>query len=92
MTKHNRVVIETGSKKVFASALDWPGWSRSGKTEEAALATLADYAGRYQAVAEIAGERGFPDTGSELDIVERLTGSGATDFGVPERVATCEAG
>ncbi len=92
MTKHNPIVIEAGKgeKRVFASALDWPGWSRSGKTEPDALKALVDYADRYQAVAEIAGERGFPDTVSNLDIVERLAGSGATDFGVPERAATSE--
>src|SRR4051812_21904985 len=38
------VCIETGSKKVFASALAWPGWSRSAKDEAGALAALADYA------------------------------------------------
>ncbi|HLU36750.1 MAG TPA: hypothetical protein VKZ61_13350 [Thermomicrobiales bacterium] len=47
MTAPIRIVSESGSKKVFVSALDWPGWSRSGKTEEAALATLADYTDRY---------------------------------------------
>jgi hypothetical protein len=92
VTTHNRVVIETGSKnkKVFASALDWPGWSRSGKTEADALKALAEYADRYQAVAAIAGERGVRATARDFDVVEHLKGSGATDFGVPERAASCE--
>lgn len=90
MTTYHRVVIEKGQKKVFASAIDWPGWSRSGKTEEEALATLADYVDRYQAVAEIAGVRVVMATAKDMEIVEHLNGSGATDFGVPERAANCE--
>jgi hypothetical protein len=77
------VCIEQGSKKAFASALDWPGWSRSGKTEELALATLADCAGRYAAVpagAELEFDR---SAGDEFEIVERLAGNVSTDFGVP---------
>lgn len=79
------VYVETGSKKVFASAADWPGWSRSGRTEEAALATLADYADRYAIVASRAGlpiARGIADT---IEVVDRVQGDASTDFGVPGR-------
>jgi hypothetical protein len=37
------VFIESGNRRVFASALDWPGWARSAKTQEVALVALADY-------------------------------------------------
>lgn len=88
MTGCNRVVIETGSKKVFASALDWPGWSRSGKTEEQALEVLAGYADRYRKVADLAGVN---DLQSEnFEIVEHQVGGGVTDFGVPDKVARAE--
>lgn len=90
MTMNNRVVIETGQKKVFASAIDWPGWSRSAKNEEEALHVLAGYAERYQKVADRADMRGVTATARDLNIVEHLEGSGATDFGVPERAAGCE--
>jgi hypothetical protein len=40
------VIVEKGSKRVFASAVEWPGWARSGKTEAEALAALAGYAPR----------------------------------------------
>jgi len=90
VTKPVRVVIETGQKKVFASALDWPGWSRSGKSQAAALEVLADYAERYQAVADIAQARDFPAAEQEFDVVERLAGSAATDFGVPEKAGSCD--
>jgi hypothetical protein len=47
MQKGIEVVIEATPRKTFASAIDWPGWSRSGKTEELALEALAAYARRY---------------------------------------------
>jgi hypothetical protein len=39
-----RVGLEAGAKWVLASALDWPGWSRRGRGEPAALDALLDYA------------------------------------------------
>lgn len=86
MTKLIAVTIEHTSKKTFATAADWPGWSRSGKTEELALAALATYAPRYAVVAA-ADVRPFA-TGATVDdlaIVERLPGSAGTDYGVPSR-------
>jgi hypothetical protein len=47
-----RIYLETGKNWVFASALDWPGWSRRGKGEEAAIDTFLSYARRY---AEVVG-------------------------------------
>ncbi len=44
------VYLEIGEKRVFASALEWPGWTRAGKDEKAALGALAAYAPRYAAV------------------------------------------
>jgi len=41
-----RVVVEGGAKRVFASAVDWPGWARSGRDEAAALEALLAYAPR----------------------------------------------
>lgn len=90
MTMHNRVIIESGSKKVFASAIDWPGWSRSAKTEELALDSLAQYADRYQKIAEIAEVPGVKATMEDFDIVEHLAGDGVTDFGVPDKIAGFE--
>jgi hypothetical protein len=83
-----RVYLEAGSKKVFACALDWPGWCRAGKTEEAALEALAAYADRYRPVAERAGVRFPRSAGDDLEVVERLTGDATTDFGAPSQVAT----
>jgi hypothetical protein len=77
------VTVEVAAKKAFASALDWPGWSRSGKTEEAALAALSGYAVRYAAVATEAGEALEP---GEFHVVEHAGGGSGTDFGVPSAI------
>jgi hypothetical protein len=81
------VYVEAGNKKSFACAVDWPGWCRAGKTEEAALESLAAYAPRYAAVAATAGRRLAPKDADRLDVVERVSGSASTDFGVPGAIA-----
>lgn len=84
------VSLETGSKRVFASALDWPGWCRSGKTVEVALETLAAYAPRYAPVAERA-ELAFPATlADRLEVVEQVGGDATTDFGAPGAITPSE--
>lgn len=87
---HSPVVIETGSKKVFASALDWPGWCRSATTEGEALDALVEYAARYRRIAEIAGETGVPDAAASLSVIERLPGNATTGFGAPDAKASVE--
>ena len=77
-----RVYIERGVKRTFASAADWPGWSRGGKDEAGALENLAAYAPRYAPVAKRAGVE-FPKDAANFTVVERLNGSVTTDFGVP---------
>ena len=80
----NDVFIERGAKRVFAGAIEWPGWCRSGRTEEAALETLLAYGPRY---AKALGRRrlGFvaPADVVDLRVVERRTGNATTDFGAP---------
>jgi hypothetical protein len=77
-----RVYLETGSKRTFAVALDWPGWGRSGKTGEEALDALAEYVSRYAPVAKKAGfDLGAADT--EFDVVQTVPGNATTDFGAP---------
>jgi hypothetical protein len=76
-----------GKKKVFASALDWPGWCRAGRDEDAALAALATAATRYAVVARAAGVRFASTLADEFEVVERLPGSASTEFGVPGAIA-----
>ncbi|MEW9552726.1 hypothetical protein [Nonomuraea sp. NPDC050783] len=75
-----RVYLETGPKKVFACSLDWPGWARAGKGEEAALDRLMDDEARYRVIAERAG---VPFAPGEPEVVARVPGSSSTDFGIP---------
>jgi hypothetical protein len=77
MVKHTRVSLEVGRTWVFAVALDWPGWCRRGKGEEAALETLTDYAGRYR---DIVGPTFRP---GELEVVGRVESDMHADFGAP---------
>lgn len=84
-----RVYLEVGQKRAFACALDWPGWCRSGKGEEAALAALAAYLPRYTPVAGRAGLSLPATAGEDFEVVERLPGTrGLTDFGSPGEIAT----
>jgi hypothetical protein len=78
------IYVETMPKRAFASALDWPGWSRSGKTEDAALEALVAYGPRYRsAVGRTAVGKSFrpPSTPGDLTINERLPGNATTAFG-----------
>jgi hypothetical protein len=86
MTKRIPVAIEASAKKSFATAADWPGWSRGAKTEEQAIEALAAYVARYRPIAEQAGLE-FPATVAldDLEVVERNEGSSGTEFGVPSR-------
>jgi len=77
------IYLEVGTKRVFACAYDWPGWCRSGRDEDDALQALKAYLERYASVAQTA-KLARPD--AELAVLERLPGSGATDFGVPAAI------
>jgi hypothetical protein len=74
------VYLEVGSKKVFAIAVDWPGWGRSARTREAALEVLAEYRERYAAITARAG---LPTPDDSLKVVEEVIGNATTDFGAP---------
>src|SRR5438445_10832476 len=77
-----RVYVEVGAKRAFASAADWPGWSRSGRDEAAALEALAAYAPRYARVTKLAKIE-LPKDATSFKVVERLKGNATTDFGAP---------
>lgn len=87
MTEPIAVILEVGKTRVFASAADWPGWCRSGKTREAALEALAGYADRYAPIAEAAGHPLPAGAGTGLAVAEEVPGDATTDFGAPGVVA-----
>jgi len=86
MTAPIRVLIETTPKKVFASALDWPGLARGGRDEAVAIESLIACLPRYAPVAAAAGER-FEADDAVIEVVERVEGDASTAFGVPAKVA-----
>ncbi len=77
-----RTVIERGpkGKRSVAFSLDWPGWSRGGKTAELALETLESYRARYRPIADLAGMAPELDAAGPLEIVEDRVGTSSTDF------------
>jgi hypothetical protein len=78
------VYLEIGKKRTFAGAIEWPGWSRSGRDEASALQALCDYSARYERVLHRT-QLGFqaPEDVSAFNVVERLEGNVTTDFGAP---------
>ena len=86
------VYLEAGQKRVFAAAVDWPGWCRSGRDEASALQALCDYASRYARVLQ-AAQLGFsiPANPTAFSVVERLPGDATTDFGAPGAIPSSDA-
>ena len=83
------VYLEVGTRRVFACAVDWPGWCRPGKDEEAALSALSTYAARYGLVVAEAGLE-FPAS-ARFEVRERVEGNATTDFGAPGVVPLLDA-
>lgn len=74
----SRVYLEEGTKRVFAVSLDWPGWCRSAKTSDLAIATLDDCRERYGKI--VSG----PFAAGAFEVVGTLKGNATTDFGAPD--------
>jgi hypothetical protein len=88
----SKVYIEKGSRRVFAGALDWPGWCRSGSDEDAALEALIEAGPRYaKAMRAIKPAFRPPRAPSALTVVERLKGDATTDFGAPSITPKADA-
>jgi len=89
MSRTIRVLLESTPKKVFVSALDWPGLSRGGRDEDAAVEALLAAAGRYARVARAAGER-FDPHDLDLVVADRVHGDASTAFGVPAIIVAAD--
>ena len=85
------VYLEVGARRVFACAVGWPGWCRSGRDEADALRALLDCGAAYAAVVRSA-RLGFAAPGRlrQLHVVERLPGNATTDFGAPGVVPSAD--
>jgi hypothetical protein len=78
------VYTEAGAKRVFAGAIEWPGWCRAAGNEDDALEVLIEYGPRYaEAVAGSRPRFTAPGSVSDLHVVDRLRGNATTDFGAP---------
>jgi hypothetical protein len=83
-----RVLVESTATKSFASALDWPGWSRSGKTADASLVALAASRSRYATVLERCDVRA---PAGAIEVIGEVAGDSTTAFGAPSRFLDDEA-
>ncbi|MCB8978001.1 MAG: hypothetical protein H6657_11315 [Ardenticatenaceae bacterium] len=83
------VYLEIGKKKLFAGAVDWPGWCCGGKDEATALAALLAAAPRYAALLQNTSLTfEVPTSADAFHIVERVPGTNTTDFGAPDALIT----
>jgi len=78
-----QVVLETTPRNAFATAIDWPGWSRAGKTPELAMEALAAYESRYREAIRSAAARLPMDAVDRFEVIEQLDGNATTAFGAP---------
>lgn len=70
------IYLEFVPNRSFASALDWPGWARSGRDEAGALQALLDYAPRYARILTAAKIDFAPPADlAGFSIVERVVGA-----------------
>jgi hypothetical protein len=90
MDRHVRVAIETGPKRVFATAIDWPGWSRGARTEDDALEALRNYGPRYAAVMSGSLSFALPSDPKAYRVEERVAGGSGTDFGIPSNAIAAD--
>jgi hypothetical protein len=83
------VALEIGTKRTFASAIQWPGWARSGRDEALAIEALLAYAPRYERV--LARRRLGFEVPADVSVVERLSGNATTDYGAPDASPEADA-
>ena len=85
-----RLALEVGTKKSFASALDWPGWSRSGKDPSDAIDALLSHRECYNEVILLAGIDPITDKQLTTTVIDRVAGDSTTDFGAPGRLVDAD--
>ena len=89
MSKPLRLFVEVTPRKVFVSALDWPGLARGVKTEDMAVESLVAHLPRYAKVAHKAGER-FDPHDFDIEVVSRTQGDAGSAYGIPSLVAPAD--
>jgi len=84
-----RILVEATPKKVYVSALDWPGLARGGRDEGEAVEALLAAIPRYAEVAADAGHE-MGSEGAHVDVIELLEGNATTAFGAPAVIAEAD--
>jgi hypothetical protein len=84
VSDRHAIYLEIAQRRTFAGSLEWPGWTRSGRTEADAVEALLAAAPRY---AQVAGP-GFtpPKDVNAFTVAERLGGGATTEFGAPGEI------
>jgi hypothetical protein len=95
MPKPIQVYLQLGRSRVFACAVDWPGWCRRARTAEEALDALADYAARYAPVVAAAGAPLPSFAADSFEVVERIDAPpgksfSGVDFGAIDRACALD--
>ena len=86
------IVLEMGQKKVFAAAVAWPGWCRSGRDEASAMQALLDAGPRYaHLLHETSLAFNVPQSIEAFHITERVPGNDTTDFGAPDKLIASDS-
>ena len=82
MTDQLRVLLEIGpkGKRIVASAMDWPGLERWGRTEDEAVDKLLTYLPRYAPLAKRVGLLNELERSVIPHIAERTPGNTSTDW------------
>jgi hypothetical protein len=84
------IILEAAPKRTFVAAIDWPGWSRGGRDEAAAIEALHAYGPRYAIVVDGVAPFKPPSDVDEFKTVERLGGGTGTEFGIPSEAARAD--
>lgn len=80
MPARTRIYLERGRSWVFACSLEWPGWCRRGKGDDAAVQAVWAYVPRYS---QVVGADFRPGA---IEVVGTVDGGMATDFGAPTKL------
>jgi hypothetical protein len=90
-TSKIELYLESGKKRTFAGAVEYPGWCRSGQDEQSAIQALCVFGPRYAHVLHSAQvEFQPPADASDFAVIERLEGDASTDFGAPGKIPSCD--
>ncbi len=88
----HKIYLELGQKKVFAAAIDWPGWCRHGRDEASAMQALLDAGPRYAHLLHVSNlEFSAPKSTGAFRIIERVAGNATTDFGAPDKLIASDS-